>query len=418
MPLSSSELAKPAPQLGSSQQAILAALDANRPQIEALSQRIHAHPELAFHEHQASSWLCEALAAHDFAITRPLGGLDTAFRARYDFGQAAQAENTQAENTKAPTIALLAEYDALPDMGHACGHNLICSAAVAAAIALRQTLRGTGGSLQVIGTPAEEGGGGKILLLEQGVFTDIDAALMFHPGARTMVFRGALAATRMTMKFYGKAAHAASSPHSGINALDACIGTFNAINALRQQVKDETRIHGIISHGGSAPNIIPEYAEAKFIIRHRKADYVQELRERVMACARGAATAAGARVEFVEGLAYTERNVNPVMAERFGHYLELLGEEVKPPPEIGGVGSSDFGNLSQALPAIHPYIAMVPEGTSAHTPAFAAAAGSPKGMEVMHLASQALALTAADLLCDHAVLQQAQAAFQASLTQS
>lgn len=370
--------------------ALLAALDAQMPELETLSLDLHARPELAFEERYAASKLSEALKRAGFTVERGLGGLNTAFRASYEFG------------ASGPTIALLAEYDALPGLGHACGHNLICTAALGAATAVRRALdsNGTVGRIQVIGTPAEEGGGGKIILLEQGAFDGVDAALMFHPGARTMTVRGSLAATRMTMAFHGRAAHAASNPHLGINALDACIQTFNAVNALRQHVTDETRIHGIITNGGSAPNIVPDYAEASFIIRHRSAHYVEQLKDKVVDCARGAALAVGATVELEEGLAYAERKVNVTLAQRFAQYLESLGEPVKDPPEIGGVGSSDFGNLSQALPAIHPYIAMVPEGTSAHTPEFAAAAATPAGLRAMRLAASCLALTASDLLID------------------
>jgi amidohydrolase len=378
-------------------------LDDNQAVLEALSLNIHAHPELAFQEHYAAKTLSDTLEKAGFTLERHLGGLDTAFRASYRFGNGG------------PTIALLAEYDALPELGHACGHNLICTASVGAALALKTALADklTAGALQVIGTPAEEGGGGKILLLNQDIFDGVDAAMMFHPGARTMTVRGSLAATRVTMKFYGKVAHAAANPHLGINALDACIQTFNAINALRQHVKDETRIHGVITHGGSAPNIVPDYAEAKFLIRQRNYDYMQEVKEKVFTCARGAAASVGARLELVEGLAYAERKINHTMAHRFGEHLETLGEAVKPPPEIGGVGSSDFGNLSQVLPAIHPYIAIVPEGTSAHTPEFAEAAASPAGQRGMLLAAKSLALTAADLLSDPTFLGQVKEEFHA-----
>jgi amidohydrolase len=381
--------------------AIAAKIDDLKPTLEALSLRVHAHPELAWEERQAAAWLTGALEDEGFAVERELSGLETAFRATYELGAGG------------PTVALLAEYDALPDLGHACGHNLICTAAIGAALALRHVLEGQGleGRIQVIGTPAEEGGGGKIVLLERGAFEGIDAAMMFHPGARTMTTRGSLAATRVTMAFHGKAAHAAAAPHLGVNALDACIQTFNAINALRQHVKDETRIHGIITKGGSAPNIVPDYAEAKFSVRHRNLDYLQEVKEKVLDCARGAAMAVGATVEFSEGLTYAERKVNRAMAGRFGEHLEALGEPVKEPPQIGGVGSSDFGNLSQVLPAIHPYVAIVPEGVSGHTPEFAAASASPEGIRGMLLAAKALALTTADLLADPRFLAKAKEEF-------
>ena len=377
------------------------AIAAQQDALEAFALDLHAHPETAFQERRSASRLREALADAGFVVTTGVAGLETAFVARHRFGPGG------------PRIALIAEYDALPKLGHACGHNLIAAASLGAARALVRALDAAAGELLVVGTPAEEGGGGKILMLRAGVFEGVDAALMFHPGARTMVTRGSLAATRVTMRFFGRAAHAAAAPHQGINALDACIQTFNAINALRQHVRDETRIHGIISYGGDAPNITPDYAEAKFSIRHRSFAYVEELRERVYAAARGAAASVGATVDFEEGLAYTERKVNRAIAARFRAHLEAQGEAVLEPLAIGGVGSSDFGNLSQALPAIHPYVAMVPEGTSAHTPEFAAAAASPAGMRALRLATTALAHTAAELLTDPDLLAAATAEFRA-----
>lgn len=369
--------------------------------LEAFALDLHAHPETAFAEHRSSAALRDALASAGFEVEAGVAGLETAFVAHHRFGPGG------------PRIALIAEYDALPKLGHACGHNLIAAATLGAARAVVRTLDVAAGELLVVGTPAEEGGGGKILMLRAGVFEGIDAAMMFHPGARTMVTRGSLAATRVTMRFHGRAAHAAAAPHQGINALDACIQTFNAINALRQHVRDETRIHGIISHGGDAPNITPDYAEAKFSIRHRNFAYVEELRERVYAAARGAAASVGATVELEEGLAYAERKVNRTLAERFRAHLEAQGEPVLEPLAVGGVGSSDFGNLSQELPAIHPYVAMAPEGTSAHTPEFAAAAASPAGMRALHLAATALARTTAELFTDPALLAATSAEFRA-----
>ena len=378
------------------------AVDAAWSELEAFALDLHAHPELMFEEHRSAAALVSALRQAGFEVETGVGGLETAFVASHRFGPGG------------PRVALLAEYDALPEMGHACGHNLIATAALGAARALRTALATDAGEVVVIGCPAEEGGGGKILLLEAGVFDGVDAALMFHPGSRTMTIRGALAATRVTMRFFGKAAHAASAPELGINALDACILTFNAINTLRQHVIDETRIHGIISHGGSAPNIVPEYAEAKFLIRHRRSEEVAALKERVLAAARGAAAAVGARVEFEEGLFYAERRVNVPMAERFATHLEAQGEPVLSAPAVGRVGSSDFGNVSQVLPAIHPYVAIVPEGVSAHTPEFAAASASPAGLRGLRLAANAIAATAADLLTDPELLAATRADFGAS----
>jgi amidohydrolase len=381
---------------------VTAEVAAQRDELEAIALDLHTHPETAFAEHRSAARLIEVLRAAGFEVTTPVADLDTAFVARHRFGAGG------------PRIALIAEYDALPGIGHACGHNLIAAASIGAARALIRSLRATHGELLVLGTPAEEGGGGKILMLRAGVFAGVDAAMMFHPGARTMTTRGSLAATRLTLRFHGRAAHAAAAPHLGVNALDACIQTFNAVNALRQHVRDETRIHGIISHGGEAPNIVPAFAEAKFSVRHREHGYVEVLRDRVIEAARGAAAAVGATVEVEEGLAYAERKVNRTLADRFRRYLEAQGEVVLEPLPIGGVGSSDFGNLSQALPAIHPYVAMVPEGTSAHTPEFAAAAASPAGLRALHLAATALAATAADLFTEPDLLEAVRAEFRAT----
>ncbi len=399
-------------------ESITGLIDSLESDLRALSLEIHANPELAFQETFAAERLTRELESHGFDVQRGLADLSTAFKAALELGGERDTRDQGAERVQrtGPTIAFIAEYDALPGLGHACGHNLICAAAVGAAVALTRALRdqNVAGTVLVIGTPAEEGGGGgKILLLERGAFAGVDAALMFHAGARTMTTRGSLAASRVTMKFHGKAAHAASGPHLGVNALDACIQTFNGINALRQHVRDETRIHGIISHGGEAPNIVPEYAEAKFSIRHRSHEYMREVKHKVFECARHAAASVGATVELIEGLEYAERRINLTIAERFRHHLESLGEPVKEPLKTGGVGSSDFGNLSQAVPAIHPYIAIVPEGTSAHTREFAEASASPAGMRALILAAKCLALTGADLLLDPALMAAVKQEFEA-----
>lgn len=342
-----------------------------------------------------------------FTIERPLGGLDTAFRATRTFG------------TGGPRVALLAEYDALPELGHACGHNLIGTAAVGAAIAAAEHLEKLDAdfTLEVVGCPAEEGGGGKIYLIEAGVFRGVDAALMFHPSHRTMPVRSSLAATRLTLKFHGKASHAATNPHLGINALDACIQTFNAINALRQHFPDEYRVHGIISHGGTAPNVVPDFAEARFLVRHRHLEQVALLRDKVVRAAEGAALSVGARLEVEEGMMLADRISNFPLAQRFARYLVEQDIELQEPPTVGGVGSSDFGNLSHILPAIHPYVKIAPEGTSNHTPAFAEAAGSREGLDGMIAAAKALAATAVDLALEPELLERAKADFATTVPQ-
>lgn len=382
-------------------EALRPVLDELRAGLEALSLDVHREPELAWSEHASVRKLVAYLGDHGFTIELPYCGLDTAFRARVDLPG------------DGPTVTFMAEYDALPEIGHACGHNLICAASVGAAVALARTAtrEGLGGTIQVIGTPAEEGGGGKVVLLERGGFDGTDVAMMFHPGARTMPIRGALAASRVTVRFHGKSAHASSNPHLGINALDACRLTFNAIDAMRQHLRDETRIHGIITKGGSAPNVVPDLAEAMFIVRHRSSAYMHEVRDILYRCARGSAESVGATVEFDEGFSYDERKNNHTLAYRFGGYLQELGEPVLDPPSVGGVGSSDFGNVSQVVPAIHPYVSIVDEGTSNHTREFAVAAGSERGMRGMRLAASALAMTGMDVLADPSFLDQVRAEF-------
>lgn len=382
--------------------AISEAVEARRPELEALALAIHADPETAFQETRTVARLITPLEKAGFSIERPLGGLKTAFRATRRFG------------TGGPRVALIAEYDALPELGHACGHNLIGTASVGAAVAAAEALAGAGVdfSVEVIGCPAEEGGGGKVLLIEAGAFAGVDAALMFHPSHRTMPVRRSLAATRMTFKYHGKASHAATNPHLGVNALDACIQTFNAINAMRQHFPDEHRVHGIISNGGSAPNVVPEYAEARFLVRHPRLDQVLELKEKVIRCARGAAASVGAEVEVEEGFALADRLNNLPLAQRFARYVISQGVLLDDPFCIGGVGSSDFGNLSHVVPAIHPYIKIAPEGTSNHTPAFAAAAGGPEGLAGMVTAAKALAATVVDLALEPELLPRVSRAFE------
>lgn len=357
-------------------------------ELTRLSLEIHAHPELAWNEHHAVEHLTGLLHRSGFDIEQPFCELETSFRGRYTFGSGG------------PTVTLLAEYDALPGLGHACSHNIIGVAAVGAAILVKHAQEGRlrAGRIQVIGCPAEEGGGGKIMLLERGAFRDTDAAMMIHGGARTMVVRDSLALGALTFKFHGQASHAASNPHLGINALDACIGTFNAINAMRQHFPDETRVHGVITHGGDAPNIVPQYAEASFLVRHKNLETMREIKTKVRRCAEHAAAAVGATVEIVETREYTPRNNNLMLATRFGDHLTSLGETLQSPPQVGGVGSSDFNNVSHVVPAIHPYLKIAPEGTSAHTREFAEASASPAGMRALWLGAQALALTASDLL--------------------
>ncbi|MBV6820871.1 M20 family metallopeptidase [Rahnella sp. PD12R] len=370
---------------------IIAAVDLLAAQATELALNIHANPELSFEEVNSAAALIAPLRAAGFEIEEELGGLPTAFRATYNSGK------------PGPVIALLAEYDALVNLGHACGHNLIGTASVTAALALKQVSQFLTGRLEVIGTPAEEEGGGKIILSDKGIFDDADAVMMFHPRDKTMVVRGGLACVDAVFKFYGKAAHAASAPQNGISALDAVIHTFNGINALRQLFTDDVRVHGIITDGGSATNIVPAYSEAKFLMRADTVKGLAAVKQKVFDAARGAALMTGARLEIEEGQIYAERNNNLTLAGFFQQNLEAIGVEVVPPPLKGGIGSSDIGNVSQITAAIHPYIRI--GDVLPHTPEFAVAAGSEAGLQGMLQAAKALAMTALDLCQDDTKLR-------------
>jgi amidohydrolase len=362
-----------------------------------LSLDLHAHPELAMREHRSAGLLKEWLANEGFAVESPVAGLDTAFVAQTGSG--------------GPVIAYLLEYDALPEVGHGCGHNLIAAGGLGAATALRQALPDMPGTLRVIGTPGEEGKGGKVIELDAGVFDDVDAALMFHPGSTTMMIRHATASQPMTVKFHGKSAHAAGSPTEGRSALAAMIQLFVAIDSMRQFLPDLSRVHGVITDGGKAANVIPAYAEAEFQVRAITTEEAMEHVDRVIACAEAAAKATGTTVEFEKHPFYAERKNNRVMAGRVGGYLEAQGVKVHEPVLRGGVGSSDIGNVSLRLPAIHPYLGITDRNVPGHSLEMAAAAATPSAQEAMLKMATALAKTGADLFLEPGLLDAAKKEF-------
>jgi amidohydrolase len=380
-------------------EAIGQAVDDLADELEALSREIHAHPELGYQEVQACGWLTEFLAAKGFKVDKGVGGVETAFRAAIETGAG-------------PTIAILCEYDALPAIGHACGHNVIATSGVgagAALAALRDRL--PSGRLLVIGTPAEEGGGGKVKLIRGGVFKDVDCAMMIHGFDRTLLHQDLLGIVRVNFEYTGKAAHASADPWEGVNALDACIQTFNAISMLRQQVRPDCRIHGIITNGGAAANIIPEHAAASFLVRAPRIDSMWELYRRVVACAEGAARAAG--VQLIVSQAddvYEPLKSSRVLLELFSANMRTVGlAEGKPMPDR--LGSSDVGNVSQLIPTIQPMVAIAPEGTPIHSRAFAEAAVNPLARAGLVAAAKTMAMTTFDLLAEPARVEQAKAEF-------
>jgi amidohydrolase len=378
-------------------QRAIAMIDAKREELLGLSTTIHANPELAFKEFQSAATLVAILEKYSFQIERGVGGIETAFRAE------------TRGNGDGPTIAILAEYDALPNLGHACGHNLICSAAIGAGIALKSLISELPGRVIILGTPAEEGGSGKVIMLKNGAFAGVDATMLVHPGTRTMVTRGSLATVRVTIEFFGKAAHAAAAPEDGINALEALLATFHNINALRLHLKADARIHGIITHGGTALNVIPEYAAGRFSIRASKRAYANEILQRVIQCAQGGATATGAQLKYTADDGLAEIIPNRTMAQAFADNWHTLGIEVQEPRQHERMGSTDHGDVSHVVPSIHPYITIAPEGTSGHTVAFREAAISEAGQLGMLNAAKGLAMTTIDLLCDPELMQKIKA---------
>ncbi len=350
-----------------------------------LSRKLHDHPEIAMQEQQAAGWLTEYLKASGFATITGIAAMPTAFRAACGKGQ--------------PVIAFLAEYDALPGLGHACGHNLIATAAVAAALGARTVVNALGGTVQVVGTPAEELEGGKIAMLARGAFEGIDAALMLHPAAHDSATVRTLACISLETEFFGRESHAAAHPELGVNALEAMILSFNALDALRQHIKSDARIHGIITDGGRAANIVPAHSAGRFLVRAMDARYLTELKEKVLSCFRGAAASTGARLEYRwdESQYYAPMRNNETLARLYIANMAPLGREVPFYNADQSFGSTDMGNVSQAVPAIHTSVAIAQPGTSEHTPEFAALAREEKSFEAALQAATALAMTAIDL---------------------
>jgi len=362
-----------------------------------LALQMHENPEIGFEEKLASERLTEFLQECGFSVTRQIAGMETSFVARHDGGDG-------------PTVAILAEYDALPGMGHACGHNIIGAAAVLAGASVKRAMESEGapcGTVLVVGAPAEEGAvdnaGGKVFLAEDDIFDDVDCAMMIHPSTAHRPRGSSLAREALELSYHGKAAHAASGPEHGRNALDAAILSFNAWNALRQHVTDDVRIHGVITEGGSAPNIVPDFAQVRMYVRAEDVDYLDEVVERVKESARGAARGAGCEVQFRQTAnRYANLICNDPLAETYAENLSVLGISADHTPRRGG--STDMGNVSQIVPSIHPYVAIAPEGVAGHSTEFVAASASEEGREGMRLGASALAMTALDCLYDEELL--------------
>lgn len=376
-------------------QTISQSIESNRGVYIETSQAIHAKPEIGNEEFFASATLVQLLEGAGFTVETGVAGHETAFFA------------SKESALPGPTIAYLAEYDALPGIGHACGHNIIGTTSVAAAIALAETLPTTGGRVVVLGTPAEEGGpngSAKGSFVKHGFLEGVDAALMIHPSGKTAVTGPSLAVDPLEFHFYGKPAHAAGSPEEGINALDAVLQLFNSINALRQQLPSDARVHGIITHGGDAPNIIPEYAAARFYIRGDSWKKTSDTATKIRAIAEGAALATGTTVKIVRFQNEVQDLVlTPALDQVVQSELEAVGEDVAT-SRAKGLGSTDAGNISYAVPTAHPYIKIGPDDLIGHTAEFREAAKSEAGNEALIKGAKALANTGYRLLTESTLL--------------
>ncbi len=355
-----------------------ARIDAAAKGLDDLALAIHDHPEVAFEERFAAAALCDFLVSQGHAVKRAAGGLETAFV-------------SETKNGAGPVIAICSEYDALPGIGHGCGHNLIATGGLGAYLGVAAVSGELKGAVRLIGTPAEEGGAGKVKLYAAGVFKDVDAAMMFHPADADVLDPLMVALRVLDLEFRGKAAHAAASPYDGVNALDALMLGWSALNALRQLVRSDTRIHGMITDGGQAANIIPERA--------------------VLACFEGAAQATGAALKAEWGESMDMVTTNQPMAAAFIANARSLGRDLGPRRAGETSGSTDMGNISSLLPSIHPFLSIADQRVPWHSRDFAAAARTPRALGTMHLAAKALAFTVIDLLATPDLLRQSKDLF-------
>ena len=387
-------------------QAIEAAVDGQASKLLDVSHAIHAKPELAFQEHFACATLTQSL--HDFGLEAQTGvfTLDTAFEAAFDNGLGA-----------GPTVAILAEYDALPGIGHACGHNVIATAALGATLALNTVSAMLPGRIRLIGTPAEERGGGKELMARAGAFEGVDAAMMIHPAGVNLGTMPSICIAEVQVIYHGKASHASAMPHKGVNALDGLLLAYQAISNLRQHIKSTERIHGIIAEGGQAPNIVPDFTEGHFYVRAADEKALAKLKPRVQACFEAGATGSGCTVEVNwANVDYLDLNTNWPLAERFQFHAETLGREFLPMTQGSkfGAGSTDMGNVSYRLPSIHPMLAVAPPSVVIHNPEFAQWARSEKGDAAAIDGAKAMAMTTAEYLLSPELQRRTAQAFEIS----
>lgn len=365
------------------------AIDSMKSELIDLSLKIHSTPEIAFQEVKSAAMLEDFLEENGFSVERGICQIETAFRATVGSGE--------------PRVAIICEYDALPGVGHGCGHNIIGTSSAAAGVALRGLMDEMGGTLHVIGTPAEEAAGGKVYMAARGAFDGLTCAMMVHPGNRNTAVAFALTCLELDIEFEGKEAHAAARPELGLNALDAMVAAFVNIGLLRQQMRDSARVHGIITDGGQAVNVIPNHTAAKLLLRSEDDDYMDDiLKPKVLACFEGAAAATGCKLthRWGEQSRYRSMRTNLPLADAYRANIESLGRTVVDPESRRSMGSTDMGNVSQIMPAIHPSISIAPPDVPIHTVEFREFAAGESGHQGLMDAAKALAMTAIDVFTD------------------
>lgn len=371
-----------------------------RSELESINQFLYDFPEEGYQEFKACKILSDTLEKHGFTVERGIYEIETAFRGTYN------------GKKEGPNVAFLCEYDALPEIGHGCGHNIIASIGVGAAIALKSVIDEVGGNVFVFGTPAEETSGAKVEMVRRHAFDDMSAVLMAHPSPINQQSGTSLALNALQFEYIGKPAHAAQVPEKGINALDSVILLFNGINALRQHVPTGVRMHGIITKGGVAPNVVPEHAVARFYIRAPKKDLRDEVTKKVVSIAEGAGKMTGAKLNISNyEESYDDLRTNQTLSKLFVDNLKALGEtEIEPPSALHG--SLDLGNISYVAPCIHPYIGLDDASLVTHTREFAACSITDKGKSAIYKGAASLAMTAYDLLESKDIQQQVRSEFE------
>jgi len=390
-------------------QEILNAVDIASPELLGLARFIHSHPELAMQEHQAAARCIELLARHGYQVQAGVAGLPTAF-----LGTRGQGS---------PQVGILVEYDALPEVGHGCGHNLLAGATLGAAVGIATVLPQVTGTVLVYGTPGEESKGGKVHMLRAGLFEGLEAALATHAGAGPTAFvptvpgsGNLLAAQWLKVEFFGKPAHAGVDPHKGVNALNAVIETLNGINALRQHILPADRVHGVIRHGGEAVNVVPAYASAELMIRAERRRHRDELVGQVRSIAQGAALMTGCRLELGESeTPYDDAVPNLTLARAIQAEFDAVGLAGPPPYAGPGIASSDVGNVSYVIPTCHSVFSIAEEDIPWHSQECAAACDADAAYAAMLKAAKALALTALDLLLDPGLVRAVRQEFETAL---